>query len=249
MVHNNVTRKKSRGGDRDLQWAKKVLRDLERAVRRLNRLYDFSLDEDGDIKHTRRTKRKKLKSKRTMKYGIQVLNAVREAFLLDEKNGNTYWRDAMQLEIDSLVEMHCFTFKDRNFVPRGVYQKTTLHMVFDVKQDLRRKARLVAGGHLLALVDLPTYSSTVKSISVQLLHVIAHKTKMSQLCGDIGNAYINATTNEKVYARAGPEFGDHEGCIIIIMKALYGLCSSSERWHSHFANTLRSFNFKTNSLR
>ena len=52
MVHNNVTRKKSRGGDRDLQWAKKVLRDLERAVRRLNRLYDFSLDEDGDIKHT-----------------------------------------------------------------------------------------------------------------------------------------------------------------------------------------------------
>ena len=70
------------------------------------------------------------------------------------------------------------------------------------------------------------------------------ETKMSQLCGDVGNAYVNATTNEKVYARAGPEFGEHEGCIVIIIKALYGLCSSSERWHSHFSNTLHSFNFK-----
>jgi hypothetical protein len=91
--------------------------------------------------------------------------------------------------------------------------------------------------------DTPTYSSTVKSISVQLLHVIAHKANLKQLCGDIGNAYVNATTNEKVFARAGPEFGDYEGCTVIIVKALYGLCSSSERWHSHFANTLRSFDF------
>ena len=140
--------------------------------------------------------------------------------------------------------MNCFDFRARNYVPGREFQRTTLHMIFDVKQDLRRKARLVAGGHLLELIDTPTYSSTVKSISVQLLHVIAHKTNMSQLCGDIGNAYVNAYTTEKVYARAGPEFGDHEGCIVIIIKALYGLCSSSERWHSHFSNTLRSFKFK-----
>ena len=116
-------------------------------------------------------------------------------------------------------------------------------MIFDVKQDLRLKARLVAGGHLIEMDDTPTYSSTVKSISVQLLHVIAHKAHLKQLCGDIGNAYANATTNEKVFARVGPEFGNYDGCTVIIVKALYGLCSSSERWHSHFANSLRSFDF------
>ena len=73
--------------------------------------------------------------------------------------------------------MNCFDIKERNFSPDPDYQRTTLHMVFDVKQDLRRKARLVAGGHLLDLVDTPTYSSTVESISVQLLHVIAHRNK------------------------------------------------------------------------
>ena len=116
-------------------------------------------------------------------------------------------------------------------------------MVFDVKQDLRRKARLVAGGHLIDLIETPTYSSTVNSISVQLLHLIAHQHNLKQLCGDVGNAYVNAYTNEKVFAIAGPEFGKYEGCTVIIIKALYGLCSSSERWHSHFADSLRSFGF------
>lgn len=113
-----------------------------------------------------------------------------------------------------------------------------------MKHDLRRKARLVAGGHL---VDVPTgidvYSSHVKPISVKLLHVIAHKQGLKVLCGDISNAYVNAETTEKVYAKAGPEFGDRKGKIVIIKKALYGLVGSSKCWHSHFAGTLRSFGF------
>jgi hypothetical protein len=102
-------------------------------------------------------------------------------------------------------------------------------MIFDVKQDLRSKARLVAGRHLVDCVDNNIYSSTVKGISIRMLHVIAHQQKLEILCGDIGNAYVNAYTNELVWSKAGPEFGDLEGHIIIIRKALYGLRSSSER--------------------
>jgi Reverse transcriptase (RNA-dependent DNA polymerase) len=40
---------------------------------------------------------------------------------------------------------------------------------------------------------------------------------------DIGNAYLEAYTSEKVYIMAGPEFGQSEGHILIISKALYGL--------------------------
>ena len=40
---------------------------------------------------------------------------------------------------------------------------------------------------------------------------------------DIGNAYLEAFMSEKVYIRAGPEFGDLEGNLLIIYKALYGL--------------------------
>ena len=116
-------------------------------------------------------------------------------------------------------------------------------MVFDVKHDLRHKARLVAGGHLIDVLDNQVYSSTVKSISVQLLHLISHQMKLEQLCGDVGNAFVNAFTKEKIYAIAGPEFGDNVKKVVILERALYGLATSCERWHSHFSDTLRSFGF------
>ena len=60
----------------------------------------------------------------------------------------------------------------------------------------------------------------------------------------IGNAFPNAYTNEKVYIPcSGIEFGEFAGKCIIIKKALYGLCSSAERFHAHLADTLRSFGF------
>ena len=39
---------------------------------------------------------------------------------------------------------------------------------------------------------------------------------------DIGNGYLEAVTSEKVYIRAGPEFEELEGYLLIIYKALYG---------------------------
>ena len=71
-------------------------------------------------------------------------------------------------------------------------------MIINVKQDLRHKYRLVAGGHLINALDHDIYSITVKSISMKLLQVISHKANMKILCGDIGNAYVNAYSNEKV---------------------------------------------------
>jgi hypothetical protein len=60
---------------------------------------------------------------------------------------------------------------------------------------------------------------------------------------DIGNAYLEAKTNEKVYIIAGPEYGDLEGHLLIICKALYGLRSSGLRWHEGFSIALRAEGF------
>ncbi len=48
---------------------------------------------------------------------------------------------------------------------------------------------------------------------------------------DVGNAYLEAYTKEKVYIVAGPEFGDRQGHVLIIIKALYGLRTSGARFH------------------
>ena len=114
-----------------------------------------------------------------------------------------------------------------------------MHCIFAVKYDLRRKARLVAGGHLIdAPTDIQIYSSQVKPISIKLIGVIADKLGLKQLCGDVSNTYINAKTSHKVYVKkAGPEFDSRAGQMIIIRKALYGLSASGADWHRHFSNS------------
>ena len=113
----------------------------------------------------------------------------------------------MKLEIQSLNDFECFEFQPKDYSPAKEYQKTTLMMIMNVKQDLRHKCRLVAGGHLIDALDHDIYSTTIKSFSVKLLQVIAHKANLEILCGYIGNAYVNAYTNKKLYAVAGDEFG------------------------------------------
>eukprot|EP00977_Amphora_coffeiformis_P023926 scaffold14716_cov99-Amphora_coffeaeformis.AAC.1 len=44
------------------------------------------------------------------KFGIQLPRNVPEAYWLDEKNGNTYWADAIKLKIEQLMEYK--TFRD-----------------------------------------------------------------------------------------------------------------------------------------
>ncbi len=46
---------------------------------------------------------------------------------------------------------------------------------------------------------------------------------------DVGNAYLEAFTKEEVCFLAGPEFGEREGHMMIIIKALYGLRTSGAR--------------------
>ena len=71
-----------------------------------------------------------------------------------------------------------------------------------------------------------TYSSAVSRESFRIAFLIAALNSLEIQSADKGNAYLNSSTNEKVYTTAGPEFGADEGKTIIIVRALYGLKSS-----------------------
>jgi hypothetical protein len=84
--------------------------------------------------------------KRTHKFGIEVPNTVKEALVLDCKNGNTLWADAIAKEMRG-VYIAFNILPDGHSGPIG-FQKIPCHMIFDVKmEDFRQKARLLAGGH------------------------------------------------------------------------------------------------------
>ena len=136
-----------------------------------------------------------------------------------------------------------FDFRPPDSKPGPDYQFVKLTMIYEVKQDGCRKARLVAGSHLVDPCGISTHSTIVKGVSVHLLDVIAHQDNLKVLCGDVGNAFVTAQCLEKVYSRAGLEFGDRHDSIMVLMKALYGLQSSSRAFCGHFADFLHSMGF------
>ena len=119
----------------------------------------------------------------------------------------------------------------------------TLRIVFDVKQSLKRKARIVARGDM---TDPPCEAVYSRVASLQSLRIVCLLTELNGLKltgGDVGNAYLEACTSEKVCVCAGPEFGPLEGHLLVIKKALYGLRTSGARFHAKFADTLRDLGF------
>jgi hypothetical protein len=90
------------------------------------------------------------------------------------------------------------------WIPRD---KMPYDMIFDVKMDLTRKARFVAGGHLTETPTSITYSSVVSRDSIRLTFMLATLYDLEIIACDIGNAYLNALCQEKVWLVAGPEFG------------------------------------------
>ena len=124
------------------------------------------------------------------------------------------------------------------------YQKIPYHIVFDVKFDLRRKARLVAGGNWTSPSKEDLYSGVVGIESVRLGFFLGEQNGLSCCAADVGNAFLYGKTRETVYIIAGPEFGKMmEGKILIIHKALYGLRTSSAQFHEHCAAKLRELGF------
>ena len=127
-------------------------------------------------------------------------------------------------------------------VPSG-YQKIRCHLVFDVKHDGRHKARLVAGGHLTDVPLESVYSGVVSLRGIRMLLFISELNGLETWSTDIGNAYLEAKTREKVCIKAGPEFGDRAGHMLLIAKALYGLRFSGKFWHERLSDCLRGMGF------
>ena len=177
------------------------------------------------------------------KFGELVPRSVKHALQIDATNGNHGWRDAIATELKQINEYKTFrTLRaDENLYD---FQRIPYHLVFDVKFDLRKKARLVAGGHLTSPPKEDLYSGVVDLMTVRIGHMIAAANDLQVCAADIGNAFLYGKTREKVYVVAGQEFGPEAGQPLIIDRGLYGLRSSSARFHEHLSLKLRSLGYR-----
>ena len=182
--------------------------------------------------------------KKSTKFGIKVPESVEEALQLDQDNGNTLWQKAIEKELGNV--RIAFRLLEEGEKPPAGSKHIPYHIIFDVKLDLTRKARLVAGGHKNKNVPTFTTFSTVASRdSVRLIFLLAALNDLNLLSADIGNAYLNAKCRERVHVRCGAElFGEeHKGKLAVICRALYGLKTSGSSWRQHLPNEIRNVGF------
>ncbi len=132
--------------------------------------------------------------------------------------------------------MVAFEFSDNPSPPIG-YEKATCHMIFDIKFDLTRKARLVLNGAKHEVPKEMTFSSVVSRDSVRIAFTLAALNGLDILAADIQNAYLSAPTEERLYVVAGLEFPpDLRGRPAKIVRALYGMKSSGARFRDQIAS-------------
>jgi len=184
----------------------------------------------------------KIKSKywtRTHKFGIKIPKTIEMARLYDTENGNTLWWDAILKEMSNVRLAFELFDGEQHEIPPG-FQEVKCHMIFDIKmgENFRRKARMVAGGHTTETPTVCTYSSVVSRDSVRIALTIAALNNLKVLSCDIQNAFLTAKNREKIWTRAGPEFGSEMGKIMIVVRALYGLRSSGAAFRALLAEVL-----------
>ena len=179
------------------------------------------------------------------KYEHEITRDFKHAVEIDQHNRNTKWQDATTLELESMQAYNVFKDCGHKAEPPPGYKVIRVHLIYDIKHDGRHKARLVADGHLTDLPNESVYSSVVSLCGLRILLFLAELNGIEVWGTDIGNAYLEALTAEKVCIKAGLEFGPLAEHTLLIHKALYGLRSSGARWHDRLSDVLRKEGFQS----
>ena len=156
------------------------------ASTRINRLRRLV----SDVQTTAISRRlRNSRSSRTIKYDVEVPRGTRDAMLLDQRNNNKHWYNAIQKELGTMAQYKVFDKRLRKTLHKN-FKYIPVHFVYDVKSDGTPKACLVAGGNVIKSPDCPLYSTVVKTESVRTIVILAAKQKLQVITGDMGGAYL-----------------------------------------------------------
>ena len=202
------------------------------------------------IRAVKQSRIRQVRASARYQHGFQVPRDYNDAMRLDKENGNTHWQDAMDLELTQIHEYKVFRdtgkakFHNGKVVTPDGFQKIRVHFVYAVKHDGRFKARLVADGHLTKEPVESIYSGVVSLRSLRMVVFLSQLNNLEIWGADVGNAYLEAYTDEKLCIMAGPEFKELQGHLLIMVKALYGTHSGGARWHDRLFDILQELKFK-----
>ena len=176
-------------------------------------------------------------------HGFQVPKDFNDAISLDKENSNTHWQDAMDLELTQIHEYKVFKdtgkaqFHDGKAVTPDGFKKIRVHFVYAVKHAGKFKARPVADGHL-------TKEPVVSLRSLRIVVFLSQLNDFEIWGADVGNAYLEAYTDQNLCIIVGPEFKELQVHLLIMIKTLHGTRSGGARCHDRLSDILQELKFK-----
>ena len=141
----------------------------------------------------------------THKYGVKLPCTVHEAYALDEKNGNTFWCDALNREMENLKV--AFDILPEGKSPPPGYFRSSGRIIFYVRMTIERKAICVKYDPKTPEPSWSTYDGVVSREIIRNALTYAALNNLPVFGADIKNAYLQAPTTEKHYIICGHEFG------------------------------------------
>ena len=183
-------------------------------------------------------------------FGNQIPRNYDDALRLDMENGNHKWQDAVDVGMAQIKEFESSRIMGRQNGkerPPPVLPLDTRRSEFILSLQLNN-VEILRGDWLL----MATSPRNQQNLCTQELFPsedsdwycsLLNSTHLSY-GGDVGNAYLEAVTKEKLCIIAGPEFGELQGHILIIYKALYGTRTGGACWHDKLFDTLQHMGFQ-----
>ena len=121
-----------------------------------------------------------------------------QAYALNKNDVNTLCTDAIAKETKGMSPAFKKLENGKN-VPIG-YQRANCHIIFDVKMEyFRRKARLVAGGHVTEPPVAIAYAGLVSRDTVRIVMEFAAMNDLPVKVAYIQNARITAPVMDKIW--------------------------------------------------
>ena len=167
------------------------------------------LDTTGWIHLKRYAKTSERLIRAVKEYRIHQVRAsarYQHGFQVPKDYNNTHWQDAMDLELTQIHEYK--VFKDTG---KAQFHNGKVVTPDAVKHDGRFKARPVADGHLTKEPVESIYSGVVSLRSLRMVVFLSQLNDLEIWGADVGNAYLEAYTDEKLCIIAGPEFKELQG--------------------------------------
>ena len=125
---------------------------------------------------------------KNIKYGMKIPTSITEAYDIDKENCNTVWRDAIKREMENVSV--AFEVLEDGKKKSAAHKQVSFHMIYDIKMDFTRKARLVAEGCSTPNPVTSTYAGVVSRESVRIAFMYVALNVLDVWSADVQNAFL-----------------------------------------------------------